>query len=140
MFETGDPISPLLFNLVGDVLTRTLMKAVDKSLIGGLLTDFRDGGIVYLQYANDTILFSDCNESHLRNLKSCLVLFEQLSGMRVNFHKSEIIPMNLDSEGIHRISQIFSFPIGTFPIKYLGVPLHFETLRREIYNPWWTKF
>jgi len=94
----GGPISPLLFNLVGDVLTRMLSKVVENNLIGGLLTDFKDGGVVSLQYADDTILFSDCDGTHLRNLKCCLAWFEHLSGMRINFHKSELIPMNLEDE------------------------------------------
>lgn len=37
----GDPISPLLFNLVGDVLTRMLMKATRGGLVKGLLTNFK---------------------------------------------------------------------------------------------------
>jgi hypothetical protein len=55
----GDPISPLLFNLVGDVLTRMWRKAAREGHIKGLLTDFREGGIVSLQYADDTIVFAD---------------------------------------------------------------------------------
>ena len=42
----GDPISPLLFNLVGDVLTRMLSKVVENNLIGGLLTDLGWGSCV----------------------------------------------------------------------------------------------
>lgn len=38
----GDPMSPILFNLVGDVLTRMLKKAADQNLIKGLLTNFRE--------------------------------------------------------------------------------------------------
>jgi hypothetical protein len=33
----GDPLSPLLFNLVADVFTRMLMKATSTNLIYGLL-------------------------------------------------------------------------------------------------------
>lgn len=47
--------------------------------------------------------------------------FEQLSVMRVNFHKSEIIAMNVSEETAHDISHIFACPLGNFPIKYLGI-------------------
>ena len=67
------------------------------------LTDFQEGGC---QYADDTILFSDCDDLYLRNLKSCLAWFEQLSGMRINFYKSEIIPINLDGEDVERIAYL----------------------------------
>jgi hypothetical protein len=44
----GDPLSPFLFNLVGDGLSRMLKRAVDRGLINGLLEDFRSRGIVSL--------------------------------------------------------------------------------------------
>jgi hypothetical protein len=121
----GDPLSPLLFNLVGDVLTRMLVKGARQGLIRGLGDDFREGGIISLQYADDTILFSDVEPDHLLNLKGILLWFEQVSGMRVNFHKSEVITLNLADEATHEISHLFACPTGNFPIKYLGVPLHF---------------
>jgi hypothetical protein len=131
----GDPISPLLFNIVGDVLTRMLMKAERGGLIEGLMPEFREGGVISLQYADDTILFSTPDEQLLRNLKSTLVWFEKLSGMRINYHKSEIIPLHLSEEQIHVANLIFGCPIGSFPIKYLGIPLHFDKLRREDLQP-----
>jgi len=131
----GDPISPFLFNLVVVALNRMLEKAARGGLIKGLLTDFTPNGIISLQYADDTIIFYDCEESHLRNLKSCLCLFEQISGMRINFHKTEVIPMNLDQTQIHEISHIFGCPVGSFPMKYLGVALHFDKLKREEVQP-----
>ena len=44
----GDPLSPLPFNLVVDVFTRMLSKAATQGLIGGLLTDVIERGIVSL--------------------------------------------------------------------------------------------
>ena len=131
----GDPISPLLFNLVVDVLTRMLAKAADQGLIRGVLTDFTPNGIISLQYADDTLIFSSSEMSHLRNLKCCLGLFEQFFGMRINFHKNELILMNVESEEAHFISHLFGRPLGSFPMKYLGVPLHFDKLKREDIQP-----
>jgi hypothetical protein len=53
----GDPLSALLFNLVADIFTRMLAKAPRENLITGLLSEVRDGGIISLQYADDTLLF-----------------------------------------------------------------------------------
>jgi hypothetical protein len=63
----------LLFNLVGDVLTRILVKGAREGLIKGLDHNFRNGGIISLQYADDTILFSDVELEHLLNLKGILM-------------------------------------------------------------------
>jgi hypothetical protein len=53
----GDPISPLLFNLVVDVFTKMWRKVSRLGHIKGLLTEFREDGVVSLQYADDTIVF-----------------------------------------------------------------------------------
>jgi hypothetical protein len=55
--------------------------------------------------------------------------------MRINFHKSEIVPNNVPSEDCNKIAKFFSCPVGGFPIKYLEVPLHYEKLRREDVQP-----
>lgn len=72
----GDPLSPLFFNLVGEGLSKMLAKATSKGLVKGLLEDFKPGGIVALQYADDTNLFSKVEESVLRNLKCVLMWYE----------------------------------------------------------------
>jgi hypothetical protein len=72
----GGPLSPLPFNLVADVLNRMLAKVSREELVSGLLGEFRLGGILSLQYADDTLLFSTPNYSSLKNLKGMLMLFE----------------------------------------------------------------
>jgi hypothetical protein len=54
---SGDPLSPLLFNLVVDVFTRLLTKAAGKGYITGLMTRLYPKGVISLQYADDTLLF-----------------------------------------------------------------------------------
>jgi hypothetical protein len=41
----------------------------------------------------------------------------------------------LEEEEIHDYARIFCCKIGSFPFKYLGVPLYFEKLRREDLQP-----
>jgi hypothetical protein len=120
---------------VDDVLSRMLVKATKKDLVRGLLDDFKPGGIISLQYADGTFLFSSCELPYVKNLKVVLMLFEKVSGMRINFHKSEIIPMNLDSEQVHQVMHILNCHVGKLPFRYLGVPIHFEKLTREDLQP-----
>jgi hypothetical protein len=61
--------------------------------------------------------------------------YERISGMRINFHKSELVPLNLEQNKAHWLAHIFSYPLGSFPIKYLGVPLHYDNLTREDIQP-----
>jgi hypothetical protein len=53
----GDPLSPLLFNLVVDIFTRVLIKAASKGHISGLMESMCPEGVISLQYADDTLLF-----------------------------------------------------------------------------------
>jgi hypothetical protein len=43
-----------------------------------------------LQFADDTILLLVENFDQARNLKVILCLSEQMSGLKINFHKSDI--------------------------------------------------
>jgi retron-type reverse transcriptase len=114
----GDPLSPLLFNLAVDVLTKMLGKAARNNLVSRLLEQFRPGGIMTLQYADDTLLLSSCEIREIRNLKCVLMLFEQVCGMRINFNKGVIIPLNLDDDLVHEISHVLNCPVGKLPLKY----------------------
>jgi hypothetical protein len=51
--------------------------------------------------------------------------------MTINFHKNEVIPMNIDESEPHDIANVLNYPIGFRPFKYLGVPLPYEKLKRE---------
>lgn len=43
--------------------------------------------------------------------------------------------MNLEEESNHFVAHFFGCPISSVPIKYLGVPLHYDTLRRGDIQP-----
>lgn len=86
----GDPLSPLLFNLVVDILGILLSKAIDKGHLKGVLTNLLPGGISHIQYADDTVIMIDGSEQSIRNLKLILYCFEWFTGLKINYHKSEV--------------------------------------------------
>jgi hypothetical protein len=69
------------------------------------------------------------------NMKLILSLFEQLSGLKINFHKSELFCFGKakDEEDDYRC--IFGCEIGSLPFKYLGIPIHFRKLRNKKWKP-----
>jgi hypothetical protein len=80
----------LLFNIAAEVLSVLIKRAQENGLLTGLASDLLDDGIAIIQYADDTIfMFEDSLES-ARNLKFILCIFEQLTGLKINFHKSEV--------------------------------------------------
>jgi hypothetical protein len=116
----GDPLSPLLLNLVIDVFTRMLMKAASKSYITSLLSTLYPEGIVSLQYADDTLLVLDHKYKVACHLKWLMVCFEKLSGMKISYSKSDLTPINLSEEDSNNYAKMFCCKLGTFPFKYLG--------------------
>jgi hypothetical protein len=53
-----------------------------------------------------------------------------MSYMRINYSKSELVHINIDTqEDLDSFVEIFS--CGAFPIKYLGISLHYSKFRRE---------
>ena len=112
-----------------------LHKATSSGLIGGLLPHVFPSGVVSLQYADDTILFLDNYFEHAKNLKWILSCFENLSGLKINFHQSDLHAINISEQISNDFAQVFCCQLGDFPFKYLGVPLHFKKLRREDIQP-----
>jgi hypothetical protein len=52
-----------------------------------------DDCLSILQYVDDTIIFLDRDLERARNLKLLLCAFEQLSGLKINYHKSDFFVM-----------------------------------------------
>jgi hypothetical protein len=120
---------------VADVFSRMLMKAAKQGLIIGLLPQVVEGGIISLQYADDTLLFLENNLGKASTLKWLLVYFEQMSGMKINYDKSDLLTVGLDENQSNDFAILFCYKRCDFPIKYLGVPLHFDKLPRKDLQP-----
>ena len=112
-----------------------LTKASSHGLISRLLANAIPGGIISLQYADDTLLFLEDSYEKAKNFKWILSCFESLSGVKINFRKSDLITINVDEGRASFLAQIFCCNLGSFRIKYLGVPPHYDKLRREDQQP-----
>ena len=67
----GDPMSPILFNIVVDMLT-LIGRAKENDQVGGLVPHLLEGGVSILQYADDTIIFLEHDLAKSRNMKLVL--------------------------------------------------------------------
>jgi hypothetical protein len=88
-----------------------------------------------MQYVDDTLFFLENSLHSAINLKWILACFKHMSVMRINFHKCDLVPINVDENDAQFIAQSLSCKIGEFPMQYLGVPLHHSKLRREDIRP-----
>jgi hypothetical protein len=55
--------------------------------------------------------------------------------MKINYHKSELMAINIEQEEMQPFLDIFQCVAAAFPMKYLGIHLHFEKLKREDLQP-----
>lgn len=129
----GDPLSPLLFDIAADALPLLMHRAVDQGLVRCLGQEFLEEGVAILQYADDTIFLLKDNVEYAKNLKYILCLFEQMSGLKVNFHKSEVYRLGEAAEKKEIYSQILTCKMGDLPMRYLGVPID----KKRIHNIDW---
>ena len=119
----GDPISPLLFNFVADALATLLRKATEAGHIKGVLGHLIPGRISHLQYADDTLLLFQPDLHSVATIKALLISFELMSGLKINFSKSEVIVTGVSEDEALRVSQLLNCSSGSFPFKYLGLPI-----------------
>jgi retron-type reverse transcriptase len=119
----GDPLSPLLFVLAADLLQ-------------SLINDLKRQGVLHLpiplgagedfpiiQYADDTLLIMEACPTQLLALKNLLHSFAASTGLKVNYHKSVLVPLNLSEEKLDQLSTAFQCQKGSLPFTYLGLPL-----------------
>jgi len=65
----GDPMSPILFNIIADMLALIIKRAKDDGQIRGVIPNLLDDGLSILQYTDDTIIFIDHDLEQTKNLK-----------------------------------------------------------------------
>ena len=76
-----------------------------------------------IQYADDPLIILPADRSQLLALKDMLKVFSQSTGLDVNYHKSFIIPINVDPVLMMDLAADFGCQIGKLHFTYLGLPV-----------------
>jgi hypothetical protein len=118
-----DSFAPFLFNMAANSLSKMVSLAQQNGLITGLASNLVENGIAILQYADDTILLIQDSEEQAVNLKLIMYIFESMSGLKINFEKSEVMMILEDEIKAHNFAALFNCQQGCWPIKYLGTPV-----------------
>ena len=63
------------------------------------------------------------DELAITNLKFLLFCFELISGMKINYHKSEVIVIGVPTTEQARVARLLNCQEGKFPFTYLGFPM-----------------
>ena len=76
-----------------------------------------------LQYADDTLVIMEACQDQLLALKNILHDFSASTGLKVNFSKSMMIPINVEDSKAALLAQHIGCELGTLTFTYLGLPL-----------------
>jgi hypothetical protein len=133
----GDPLSPLLFVIVMEALSRLIDKASGVGLLSGFPVGreaFDPLKISHLLFADDTLIFYEANPDSLTYLRVMLTCFEATSGLRVNLGKSELVQVG-EVPHLEELADILGCKTATLPMTYLGLLLgaHFKV--QSIWDP-----
>jgi hypothetical protein len=119
----GDPLSPLLFVLAADLLQSILNKAMAQGIIDRPIPCTTCPDFPIVQYADDTLVIMKADARNLICLKAHVQTFAESTGLRVNYNKSNRIPINFIEERFNHFSATINCKKGSLPFTYLGLPL-----------------
>jgi hypothetical protein len=119
----GDPLSPLLFVLAADLLQSIVNKAKDIGLLRLPINVRCTLDFPILQYADDTLLIMEACPEQLFVLKTLLNTFADSTGLKINYSKSSMVPINLSPDRLRHLAATYNCVAGSLPFTYLGLPL-----------------
>ena len=119
----GFPLSPLLFNIVPEVLATEIReeKEIKRIQIGKeevKLSLFGDDMILYIENPKD---------SSIRKLLELISELSKIAGYKINTQKSLVFLYTNNEKSEREINKLIPFTIATKRIKYLGINLPKET-------------
>jgi hypothetical protein len=132
-------LSPLLFVLVMEALSRMLFATVESGCLSGFSVGLRyqEAMIVsHLLFADDTLIFCDPNAKQFQDLICLLLCFEAVSKLKINLSKSGIVPVGDvgDVGDVEELASILECGVASLPTKYLGLPLGAKYKDSNIWN------
>ncbi|KAG7579890.1 Endonuclease/exonuclease/phosphatase superfamily [Arabidopsis thaliana x Arabidopsis arenosa] len=129
----GDPLSPYLFVLAMEVFSKLLHSRFASGYIA-FHPKSSELNISHLMFADDVMVFFDGSSSSLHGIYETLDDFAGWSGLHLNRDKTVLFHGGL-SPNDSRLISAYGFPTGTFPVRYLGLPLMCRKLKINEYSP-----
>eukprot|EP00268_Persea_americana_P014029 TRINITY_DN16210_c0_g1_i2.p1 TRINITY_DN16210_c0_g1~~TRINITY_DN16210_c0_g1_i2.p1 ORF type:complete len:280 (+),score=35.24 TRINITY_DN16210_c0_g1_i2:349-1188(+) len=129
----GVPLSHFLFLI--EAFGKMIKKAVSVGFFEGFRAARNSPEISHLQYADDTLIFCGAEEDQVRNVKTTILCFEAVLGLKVNFFKSEVIGLKFEKHLLIKCSEILGCKIGELPVLYLRMPLCSGRVSKSLWNP-----
>ncbi|XP_057793331.1 uncharacterized protein LOC131009951 [Salvia miltiorrhiza] len=96
-------------------------RATDLQLVSPAVLGMDKISVSHLQYADDTIFLLAANEGNVNFIKRILLLFQFLSGLKINFDKSNLMAVGVENTCLRRWAGYLNCKEGSLPFNYLGI-------------------
>ncbi|XP_016507914.1 uncharacterized protein LOC107825558 [Nicotiana tabacum] len=130
----GDPISPFLFAIVMEYLSRSL-KGLQKEKEYKFHPRCSKLSITHLSFVDDLLLFARGDIPYGTQLQQCLNQFYRASGLQANQTKSFIYNGGVTQVVKDEMQQRFGYSRGELPVKYLEVSLSTKNMSLAQWQP-----
>lgn len=128
--KQGDPLSPTLFIIGAEVLSRLLNGLHQSPSYHGFYMEKSGPQINNLSFADDIIIFTSGRSRSLQMMMKVLSTYEGVSGQLINKSKSYfIIPSNAFKRTVNRVKQNTDFVQKNDLFTYLGCLLYIRRQR-----------
>ncbi|XP_059284936.1 uncharacterized protein LOC132038264 [Lycium ferocissimum] len=132
--KQGDPLSPTLFILAAEVLSRS-SNTSPKARFKGFGMPKWSPKVNHLAYADDMIIFTSADVVSLQMIMGILKNYEQTSGQKINLDKSAIYMHKNVTGDISITIEIYGgINRKEFPFMYLGCPIYHCRRKKEFFN------
>jgi len=91
--------------------------------------------VSHLQFADDMLLLGVKSWANVHALRALLLLFEAMSGLKVNFHKSMQVGVNVPDSWLVEAASILNCRVGHVPFLYLGLSIGGNPSRLAFWDP-----
>lgn len=92
-------------------------------------------GVSLIQFADDTLFIGMASMQNTLTIKSVLRCFELASGLKINFHKSKLVGIEVEGSITRRIASFLNCKVMRVPFTYLGLPVGGNPRRLAFWDP-----
>ncbi|CAM8993813.1 unnamed protein product [Rhodiola kirilowii] len=131
----GDPISSYLFLLCAEWLSYAVGEYQELGLLQGIRVCRGAPVVSHLMFANDCMLFLKAGKDSVKWIRDMLRKYEDISGQKINFTKSEVIcSRNVLDEDMRMLVERLGVQVVVEHSSYLGLPLVFSNKKADLFR------